>query len=1134
LVRVGFLWLPLGVLTGVVLIAAAHGQVPRSPLVEGEAPGADPTTAAPAQPTAPNSVNDGATPATSPAITASPLDTFLLRDSKGNLVPVLGMTFEEFEQLLRAKRGLAALAAPDFVLDSLSLAGSVDDQTANLQVTATIRVRSDGWVRVPLLMPATVVREPPKHEGPGEHFLAFDESAGGYVSWLKGNDSKPHVVTLQISVGLSSVGEEKRLVIAMPRATESSLRLTTAEPSAIATLLAGEGIVSTGDAASGKSEIAVLGPAGDLELAWRTGQKPVPQRTAQLDASGEILVRVESEHRITSDARLRLRSYGQALETFRVRLPPGMELVPISLAGYSLMPVLAPPAEAETPGRTGPGQVVEVRLDRPATAATEVRLLATLQADLGPLVGLMPAQFEVLGAVRQRGTIDFVVDGEWQLDWMEDRSVRRLDLAPDAANRAVARFEYFRQPCGLQLRVAARPSRVSVEPSHSVFVDSRQMRVKSMLKYRFRGARASKLVFELGEWKLLRLAPGELFELPPAGRESSGRVEIPLRPEAVLPTDLDVELEAYRPLPAEHERISLTFPRPAADIMAPASITISTAENVELTPLAGELVGLSADPSAARVPGRQAPALVYRDLGSGEPARFAAAVRTRPRLTTVSGRASVRLDRRQMQIEQRLEYRVAHEPQQRFALVAPRAALGDGNLQVWLNGEPLGVHSEADTAGSNGELARAEFSLPSEQIGTILVAVRYSLPLTGWDGQKPLALAIPLALPADEGDYQFTGQQIEFTLAEGMRIEPELLVADEFSHPAPINGSSSLPAFSWSRATPVTSWRLSPSQAIQAATALVERMWVQTWLAPHVRQERVVFQVRSQQETLRLRLPRGTPHSSVQVAVDGVEFDKAFRDPGQIIVNVPTQTHGRAFVLELYYSLDPPVHRLGLSAGQLHPAQIDGAAPPRRCYWQLALPESEHLVTLPRELSTEMHWDADRWLMTRRPALDEQQLQRWIGATRQEPLPRGANLYLFGGLGQAPALDLVAAHRRLIVATASGAILLVGLLLVHVPRFRSPSLLLLAAVFLAAGSLIAPDLAVLAGQGALLGLAIIAAAAGWTWFKSGRSLLAPAPVSTVTVRPRDSALAQSPVVVRPDRSSQITATASAAAVEVRP
>src|SRR3569623_1388427 len=64
----------------------------------GVSPAAQPARAALAPPTAANSGDEP----------AGQLDTFMLRDSKGNLVPVLGLTFEEFQRLLRSQQRLTA------------------------------------------------------------------------------------------------------------------------------------------------------------------------------------------------------------------------------------------------------------------------------------------------------------------------------------------------------------------------------------------------------------------------------------------------------------------------------------------------------------------------------------------------------------------------------------------------------------------------------------------------------------------------------------------------------------------------------------------------------------------------------------------------------------------------------------------------------------------------------------------------------------------------------------------------------------------------------------------------------------------------------------------------------------------
>src|SRR4029453_18322818 len=95
-------------------------------------------------------------------VEASPLDTFLLRDSKGNLVPVPDLPFEEFERLLRIKRGLAPQAPPGFTLDKLTATGTVESNRADLEITLSIRSREAGLLRVPLGLEKAISPPPAK------------------------------------------------------------------------------------------------------------------------------------------------------------------------------------------------------------------------------------------------------------------------------------------------------------------------------------------------------------------------------------------------------------------------------------------------------------------------------------------------------------------------------------------------------------------------------------------------------------------------------------------------------------------------------------------------------------------------------------------------------------------------------------------------------------------------------------------------------------------------------------------------------------------------------------------------------------------------------------------------------------
>ena len=1056
-----------------------------------------------------------------------------MRDAKGSLVPVVGMPFEEFEQLLRSKKGLSPAAAPAYTLEAVSLVGKANERIADLNLTATIRIREPGWIRIPLHLHSAIVRQPLKHEGAGEHFLTYDTAAGGYVCWLNGNDARPHVISLPISVALASAGEERRLAIALPRATESSLRMVVPSPAADASLISGEGIATTHSLDEGRTEVVVLGAAGDLQLAWRP-RREAQRGPVQLDASGEIAVRIQSEHRITSDARLRVRSYGTGLESFRVRLPPGMELLQTPAAGgYS---VTAVDLEAREPDGTErrSEQMVEVRFDKPVTTA-EVVLRAQREADAAAATAFAPARFDVQGAIRQRGTIDFFMDGEWQLDWQEDKSVHRIDLLPEtAAGRVVARFEYFQQPCNLQLKVSARPARVSVEPVHSVFVEPHRVRIESVLKYRFRGARSPGLKFDLADWSFDRLSPDNLLDFAQTG-PVAGELHVPFRPGAAPPAELELKLEAHRALPPGAEKLSLSFPRPLADIVAPATIMIFAADNVELTPQTTEFDNLSPETLPARAADKQSPSLVYRDLGGGEATHFVAGLRKLERAVTTSARALVKMERQQIHVEQRIDYRVTHEPLHDFVLAVPRDIASSDDFDVLCSGQSLTTRASTEPSTLDERLLQLRVTLPKDLIGNFELFIHYSLPLQ-WDRKAALPWQLPLVIPAADDASSFVNQFVEFQLPDDTTIEPAEPENEEMSRAVPVREISN--AYSLDEAASFCPWLLAPGRGVAVGTTHVRQMWVQTWLTPQVRQERVALRISTLQDSLRIRLPAGTITSSSSLLA-AVDAEQVKTSPPQVagptgpIVTVPLKGRGQDCVIELWYSVNPLPQWLGMSRGDLRSAQILDAEPPRRAYWQLVIPENEHLLTLPPELSAEMAWSPARFRLTRRPILDQRQLESWLKASRQDSLPMGANEYLFGSVARWPVLGVDVAERRFIVAIASAAVLLLGMLLLNIAKLRNPSILFVLAVLLAGTAMIWPDAAILVGEGSLLGLAIGAIVIVWNWLIRGVATTEVRPAQTSLVKPVHSPSTHSGAV-RLERSSRLGTTHRTPLMEARP
>ena len=1022
-------------------------------------------------------------PAGATEVQKSSLDTYLLRDSKGNLVPIVDMTFEDFEQLMRLKRGLAPPAAPAYVLDSLSVTGVATEGIADLQATATIRLReASGWVQVPLLFPKAVLKQPSHYEGPGEHFLTYDPAQGGFQCWLKGADSQPHVIVLDLRAPLTGGGGTQSLPLALPPATESSLRLQVSAESIEAKLTSGNGIVSTSQQ-EGRSEISVLGATGDMALEWRKIDAATSDSAKAIEVSGEILVKVEGERMISAEAKLRVRSFGSPIDSFQIQLPPSMELVPGTTNGYTISPITS--AENTKPTGSGGGQIVEVRFERPTTGILEAQIATRLNSSVAAAAPLMPGRFNVLGAVRQRGTIDFTVDGQWQLRWTEDRSVRRLDIGadPQSANVA-ARYEYSRQPCGLQLAVSSKPSRIGVEPTHVVHVDPGQLRIESTLKYRLRGSRVTELTADLGKWKLQRISPADLFEIPePTGE---GRLKLEAKTGTTLPSELELKLEAYQPHDPASATLSFDLPVLQGDIVSPATVIILPADNVELTPNIEQIAGLSPDSAqlSLRPADRQQPPLVFRDLGGGEPASFSGAIRVRTRRTTASARARIRLEQTQLLVEQRLDYRIAYERQRTLEFLVPRTILAAGPFEVFYDEKPI-TPNQVTSAPPSGDLTRFEVHLPEPQIGLCQLQIRYALPLPKPLNDQPLQLTIPLAIPADEPNQQLGGQQVEFIPSHHWRIEPDPTGSDEFSRPTPTVGEGGNPAFAWSRVNDVSRWLLEPIQAGDSGAITISKAWVQSWVAGGLRSERVAYRLRSDQPSLQLVLPDLPRPGSFAAAIDGRPISVKSSDLVKPRLDLPADANTRECIIEVWYIVAAPITNGGLHR-ELRPPIVDGASPPRRFYWELLLPQDEHLVLAPAALASEMDWSSKYGIPVRKIKLDQRQLETWIGATRQDELPQGSNRYVFSALGRSPVLSFAALHRRILILAASGAVLVLGLLLIHVPAIRRPEALLFVALLLVGSTVLYPDAAYVFSRSCLIGVGIVAGVAVWNWLLRGR------------------------------------------------
>ena len=281
----------------------------------------------------------GETPEVSPRrVEESQPSIYYLKDKQGNLQAVPNFTLEDFEELYKLKHQLVqGDQRPRYSLQQMLATGTVNAAgQAELNIQFRILVREDQWTRIPLRLDQAVLRETAQYQGGGEHFLNFEGDGEGYVAWVRGAAGQQHQLTLKMLVPLTVMGQETRLRLLAPRATASELKLKVPYPKAVARVSEGATLQTPGGG-NKETELTVVGLNGDFELSWHPPDA-APGKAAALEAFGNIAARLDGRG-VETEATFSVRSYGEAFDRFRIRLPPDTELVPGNASGYTLTAV---------------------------------------------------------------------------------------------------------------------------------------------------------------------------------------------------------------------------------------------------------------------------------------------------------------------------------------------------------------------------------------------------------------------------------------------------------------------------------------------------------------------------------------------------------------------------------------------------------------------------------------------------------------------------------------------------------------------------------------------------------------------------------------------------------------------------
>lgn len=1033
-----------------------------------------------------------APPAPSPVEATEP-PIYYLKDRDGNLVPVPGFSLEEFEELYRLKNRLGQPdPRPRHSLQSVTVAGTADEDRAELDIQAKFVVRDASWVRIPLRFDRAMMTEAWRHEGEGECFVQADDAGEGYVAWVRATPATEHTVTFRAVSPVAVSGAQHRLRLTFPRATTGEIRLRVPQPGIAAKVSEGATLlppVTSPDA----TEIRAVVLGGEVELAWRPADQPIQEAAPVLEVAGAQAIRLDASG-VETQAVLTLSSQAGPFSSFQVRLPGGTALEPDATSGYRVA-VVEPAQE----GASG-GPLVEVRLVEPTRGPVEVRLRARrTAAAAGPEGWIELAGFEVPGAVRQWGHMAVAAPSDWQVLWGPSRAVRQVEQVPENLRRedVVACFEYAGQPCSLTARLAPRGTRLSLEPEYVLLVDTQQVELRARLKYTIRGAKVHALSVEMGDWETTPddVGPDNLVAASGVVLDDKKRLTIPL----IQPTSgpMEIQLVARRPIRPDGEVVELSLPRPQSNTSSSALVVVVPNDNVELAPVAASIRSLVRQQSvdSVELPRRRQPPLFYR--GAIDQAVFAARIRARQREVSASLSGRLILDESGGRLEQTIAYTIAYEPIDHLMLEAPRELAGSDLLTIEHEGEPLRPLPSEDVVAApgvaeSGAAVRFRIALSQPIVGPYELRVAFPLGPIGLSSRAAQMLDVPLVLPADAAIVE---HRLMVSTPSSLRatVATEGWTLDE-----PVDASPATESHLRATTEPRKPLRLRLERLTSGRDGgpVIDRAWIQTWLSYSARQDRAVFRWRAAGGHFRVTLPEGAAAHQAMVLLDGRRTAARLEEGSRLVIRLPDEAAPAEHVLEIRYHFPGPRAPRGAFALEL--PRLDDGVWVRRSYWQLVLPQDEHVVVAPESCTSEFTWGWSDYFWGRRPLLEQFELETWSGALHLASVPLGTNRYLYSAFGPINTAELRTAGRAWIVLFASGWVLIVGLVLIYVPAARHPALLVVLAMALMGVYAVWPVAALLVAQAALLGLglALLAAALQWGLGRAARAAAAPPPPQT--------------------------------------
>jgi len=1020
-------------------------------------------------------------------------DVYMLPDEEGKLRMVLGFRYEDFLGAWQNQDKGAQTSPPPYIYQSIAVSGEADDSVARLRIELNLLTQSDGWVEVPLQMPALIVRTVLIEKQLEGECVVFDPERQGYFVWLKSHPPGGRQLVLSGLLRLNLDAGDPSMDLHIPPAAKTDLVLRV--PAADAQFQGPLGMtLESAAAADGATEVRMTGQASPLRLQWKSPRAQTPHGNLMIEAVGQQTVRI-ARRSIRYDVNLLINSFGTPLEVVRVRLPAGAKLTTNpSTDEYRIEPTFSVAG--------GRGQIVEIRTTRPRTAPWQIQLSAEQSIDDAEEEFVSAVSgFETLDALRQSGTLELQLDQPWQAYYDPGGYLEQIPVtdraAPGAKAKTLARFEYAQFPWNLVVHVLPRQQRVSVRPKYELTIDSEEARLNVEFDYQLTGAHTFFLRIDMRGWRLTDdpLESDGTIDKSLYTETQQGLLNLPL----LNPDTPRVPLNFVARMDVGLGNTTFPLPEPMGVFVADGLLTVRSEAALEVLPKLSDASGLhriaspdlsrgdlAGDPSSLDVPqGRSAPAdaLVFRTL---QPApTLETELILRERQVDIEIDTHVNLKPQSIRVAQQLQYRVSFQPVSQLRIQTPEELWLNDSLRISLDGENvqfgLGADRQADSASADplasavdADSKRLIVALPRPLEGDFQLDISYDTPFPQLTINTPQPVGLPLVTPDDPVERH----QVRVHYERPQRASLNQIVAkqdwleSDSSERAPDAGGLLLHTSTSPTTLPLL---LQLAAAEKPELATLQQAWLQTWILADREQVRAVYRFRSPHQRAWVQLNEAIRKNEIEVLLEGQPVPFEQHPDDRLSVDLPPERAGDNQTLQLRFQRGVDLPNWGNLSSRLPILESRSLIAP--IYWQLLLPAGWHVATDPEELSGDywLGWKDFRW--GRQPHLDQANLERLTGATTLPKPPSSTNQYLFQTFRMQSAVT-VSVLRRLWVVLASIVIVFgVGLLSLYTSLVRQKAFWLILVMALFVLVLSRPEISLLVVQVILWGGAMTLLAA---------------------------------------------------------